>query len=291
MEKAAHGGDRKSSSNNYHLKTHERLATHYNVSPSTIQNNEKYYNAIETLGNISPDAKNIILNGGSGVKKKDIIAMDGKSDDELQKFATAILEGPGIDTKDKFKSHKGGWYIDDRNGRGFMEILPSTREGFWYYSCFTPDGLEHIYDRRPMTWYGIEISMGIYKFSVDELIPFDMKPISHVLSQVYSKNMEYMNKEWESSIKRLAKTFFVSPEVVSGNYNYYVSLNSIYSISPEVASEIAEIANEQSPWGMYEVLEMMSHLEIEELANLLVELIDDGVRDSGYLKNKYKLQH
>lgn len=53
-EKLDHGGDRKSSGNNCHLKTEQKISELYNVSPRTIRNDEKFTYAIDLIIDIFP---------------------------------------------------------------------------------------------------------------------------------------------------------------------------------------------------------------------------------------------
>ena len=61
-EKQPHGGDRKSSDQNEHLKTAGRLAAEYNVGQSTIRRDGEYAEAIDRIAQVSPTAKDLILN-------------------------------------------------------------------------------------------------------------------------------------------------------------------------------------------------------------------------------------
>ena len=289
MEKPSHGGDRKSSSKKYNLKTHERLAKLYGISSSTIINNEKYYNVIESIGAISLSAKEKVLDGNSGIKRKDVTSMYGCSDDELHNFVAVIMGGvkvaPKTEFDNKFKKHKGGWYVDGGSERGYLEILPTKNEGYYHYSYFEPNR-EQIHSKRGMLWEGVKLYLSFDKnFTLDELIPFDMKPIEKVGTYIYSKG-EYPNNETEQSIRELAKKFFVSPETVSMNFSFYHYLSLIQKHSPEAASEIAEEAN-KSPWGMRELFNRLGELDTEQVIPVLCELID-GERDYGHLVNKFK---
>lgn len=80
-EKQVHGGNRKSSGNNYHLKTAEELSKAYEVNPKTIRNDEKYANAVDAVAKTYPlpqkrrEVKRKILTRRIGVSTKDIIEL------------------------------------------------------------------------------------------------------------------------------------------------------------------------------------------------------------------------
>lgn len=80
-EKQNHGGDRKSSGNNYHSKTAERLSETYKVSPKTIRNDAAFADAVDAIVKIysSPEeqreAKHKILTKEIRASKKDIIEL------------------------------------------------------------------------------------------------------------------------------------------------------------------------------------------------------------------------
>jgi len=78
LEKKAHGGDRKASGNNYHLKTEDNLSNTYKVSPKTIRNDEKYTDAIDAICSKfekkeQQGIKNKILSRQTNLSKKDIL--------------------------------------------------------------------------------------------------------------------------------------------------------------------------------------------------------------------------
>lgn len=78
--KKIHGGDRKSSGNNFHLiptvKTAERIAKDYNVTEKTIRNDADYARAIDTIAaEAGEDVKQQILSGELSVTKQDVIQL------------------------------------------------------------------------------------------------------------------------------------------------------------------------------------------------------------------------
>jgi 16S rRNA G966 N2-methylase RsmD len=80
-EKLTHGGDRKSSPHNGDLKTSKRIAAQYKVSQNTIQRDEKFTNAVDSIVDIyhSPakkkQVKNDLLTKHYKLSKKEIIEL------------------------------------------------------------------------------------------------------------------------------------------------------------------------------------------------------------------------
>jgi hypothetical protein len=75
-EKSKHGGDRKSESKgqNVPLNTAERLGQEYGVSGKTIQRDADFAEAVDTIAEVDPSAKEAILAGDLGTKA-DVIAV------------------------------------------------------------------------------------------------------------------------------------------------------------------------------------------------------------------------
>ena len=80
-EKKNHGGDRKSTEQNVHLTTAQQLADQYKISHMTIQRDEKFADAIETIIRVFPspkkqkDIKYKLLTRQSDLTKKDIVEL------------------------------------------------------------------------------------------------------------------------------------------------------------------------------------------------------------------------
>ena len=70
-----------------------RLADQYNVSRSTIKRDAKLANAIDAIGEVSPDAKMMILSGDAKLNKKELEALSSMSEYELSEIAISIEEG------------------------------------------------------------------------------------------------------------------------------------------------------------------------------------------------------
>lgn len=80
--------------NNYHQpKTHERLAEQHKVSPRTIQNDEKYANALDKIAKVAgEEVKNSFLNRDIKATQKDIIEISKKDDDKIMEITSRAVE-------------------------------------------------------------------------------------------------------------------------------------------------------------------------------------------------------
>ncbi|MCU0448281.1 MAG: ParB N-terminal domain-containing protein [Bernardetiaceae bacterium] len=72
LEKASHGGDRKTSAATEPANTSERLAAEYHVSPKTIRRDELYARGLDRLGQQSPNLRQAILGGQAKVNKDQV---------------------------------------------------------------------------------------------------------------------------------------------------------------------------------------------------------------------------
>ena len=82
-----------------------RLGRQYNVSRDTIIRDAKISEAIEAIGEISPEAKRIILSGKEAVEKKVLEALSSESKEELTRTAEAIENGEFKKKKAAAKQH------------------------------------------------------------------------------------------------------------------------------------------------------------------------------------------
>jgi len=73
--------------------TANRLAGQYNVSPKTIRRDLKVASAIESIGEVSPPAKKMILSGEAGLDKKKLGGLSEKPKEEIEAVAAAIENG------------------------------------------------------------------------------------------------------------------------------------------------------------------------------------------------------
>jgi len=71
-EKKKHGGDRKSNSQNVHLKTSEKLAQEYSVSEKTIQRDGEFSRGIDLISKVAPEKHHEILLEKTELTKQEI---------------------------------------------------------------------------------------------------------------------------------------------------------------------------------------------------------------------------
>ena len=69
LENKGHGGDRNSSGKNFHLKTDEKLAVEYNLSPKSVRNNAQFAEGIDKL---TDELRGEVLAGKAKTNKADI---------------------------------------------------------------------------------------------------------------------------------------------------------------------------------------------------------------------------
>ncbi len=90
-EKLQHGGDRKSTRNDFNLKnTSETLGEQYKVTGRTIMNDEKFTDAIDSVVRIFPSAKKKketkykLLTRQSNLSKKDILELSEFTPEQIK---------------------------------------------------------------------------------------------------------------------------------------------------------------------------------------------------------------
>lgn len=71
-EKKKHGGDRKSSGKDYHMKTAEKISEEYNVSEKTIRNDNEFSRGLDLITKIAPEKHDQILLEKTDYTKQDI---------------------------------------------------------------------------------------------------------------------------------------------------------------------------------------------------------------------------
>lgn len=99
LTKQSRGGDRKSSGQNDHLKTEEKLGALFLASPKTIRRDAQFATAVDTLGSIGGnEMKWKILNRSAGLTKKEVIALAAEVHSRPAKVAKA-LQGRGLAPK------------------------------------------------------------------------------------------------------------------------------------------------------------------------------------------------
>lgn len=95
-EKLAHGGDRKSRSKvdlEPNGKTAQKIADEYGIGYGTVVRAEKFAKGVDALREISQEAANSVLRGGSGASQAEIAELPNKTAQEIQKVAEDILSG------------------------------------------------------------------------------------------------------------------------------------------------------------------------------------------------------
>ncbi|MDR2711854.1 MAG: hypothetical protein LBB91_01920, partial [Clostridiales bacterium] len=73
--------------------TASHLAKEYKVSRDTIIRDAKLAEAIDLIGENSPEAKRKILSGETSINKKDLETLTGKSNEEISELAAKIEDG------------------------------------------------------------------------------------------------------------------------------------------------------------------------------------------------------
>ena len=89
-------GERKfdsSQNGNYQNRTVGKLADIYNVSKNTIVRDEKGADAVDAIGEASPEAKRMILAESVRIDKKDLQALASATKEEIAEVAVRIEEG------------------------------------------------------------------------------------------------------------------------------------------------------------------------------------------------------
>lgn len=96
QEKKKHGGDRKSSVQDEHLKTAERIGEQLGVSPTTVRRDARFAQAVDEIAKHSgKETRDEILAGKSPLSKEKVTALAGKPADE-QKSAIEQAKNPSI---------------------------------------------------------------------------------------------------------------------------------------------------------------------------------------------------
>ena len=75
------------------LSTARRLATQYNVSRNTILRDSQVAEAIDVLGETSPDAKRNVLSGAAGITKKQLKELLSGTEEAIMDIAAKIEDG------------------------------------------------------------------------------------------------------------------------------------------------------------------------------------------------------
>lgn len=94
QRKKAQGGDRRSSDQNDHLKTSEKIGKEYGVSAPTIRRDADFAKAIDTIGKqVGEDVKHQILSGELPVTKKDVVKLAQMPEETRKAITEKIATG------------------------------------------------------------------------------------------------------------------------------------------------------------------------------------------------------
>jgi len=74
--------------------TAQRLSMQYKVSPITIRRDSQVAEAIDILGEASPEAKRNVLSGAAGITRKQLKELLTGTEEEISDIAAMIEEGP-----------------------------------------------------------------------------------------------------------------------------------------------------------------------------------------------------
>jgi len=85
--------DHKGQNDPYEVATANRLSEKYSVSAKTIKRNSKMSEAIDAIGEVSPEAKRKILNGVVRIDKNILENLSTASPEEIAKVAVQIEDG------------------------------------------------------------------------------------------------------------------------------------------------------------------------------------------------------
>lgn len=97
--KRSHGGDRKSSAQNEHLKSEakgriaEQIAGELEIARETVKRSEHFSKGIDALRKESPEAADIVLKGKSGVSKAQVSEIRNMDQERRKETAQAIVDG------------------------------------------------------------------------------------------------------------------------------------------------------------------------------------------------------
>lgn len=75
------------------LRTAEAIAQELGIARETVKRSEKFHDGIDALRDVSKEAADKIMRGGSGVLKRDVIGLLKKSPEEKESFAADVLSG------------------------------------------------------------------------------------------------------------------------------------------------------------------------------------------------------
>lgn len=109
--------------------TAAQIAEEVGVSESTVKRAEKFSKGIDAIQDVSPEAAQKILKGGSGVTKAEVMSVPEMDDDEKEVFVERIINPPVVEEK---KPVQREYTIDDllneisSNADTYLKFLKST---------------------------------------------------------------------------------------------------------------------------------------------------------------------
>lgn len=103
-------------------RTDEILAAEIGVNHSTVIRSEKFSKGIDAIREMSPDAADKILRGGTGVKKGDVQQFTTMSDEEQKEFVSTVSSGT---VKEQKKKNSGG----NKQNRAIAKAVEAAVDG------------------------------------------------------------------------------------------------------------------------------------------------------------------
>lgn len=137
--KNAHGGDRKSSSQNGDLKeteakrVSEQIAEELGVGKNTVLRAHKFSKGIDALKEVSEEAAEKVMSGNSGAAKSEVSEVANMTADEKKRFAEDVVSG-------EIKKHRG-WTKADRESRALTERIVAEMKDVEHLPVFTIEAL------------------------------------------------------------------------------------------------------------------------------------------------------
>ena len=114
--------------------TATRLAEKYSVSRATINRDAKLAEAIDAMGEVSPEAKRMILSGEAKLSKKELEQLSSMSNYELSEIATEIEDGAYEKRKSETAATTGAGIIAGPTFAGaqaFDTVISKIAEAFY----------------------------------------------------------------------------------------------------------------------------------------------------------------
>ena len=100
--------------------TAEAIGREVGVAEPSVKRWEKFAKGVDTLAEVSQEAADKILAGGSGVKKKDVMELVQMDKPDVEQFAEDVISG---EIKSNKRKTGGGWTKKDREIRSLTEKI------------------------------------------------------------------------------------------------------------------------------------------------------------------------